>query len=121
MQKEIHLEAFQCSKQAVQLWKDGWFKQPAEEEVSGHSHFQNPNDPSIKEPVMISGKDTDEVDNDFFLVPVAVRDHASELMTSFPIENRLTGQARPAFCLQREAAEPVSMACRPTACVMKRS
>lgn len=101
MQKEIHLEAFQCSKQAVQLWKDGWFKQPADDEVSGHSHFQNPNDPSIKEPVMISGKDTDEVDNDFFLVPVAVRDHASELMTSFPIENRLTGQARPALSLQR--------------------
>lgn len=92
VQKEIHLEAYQCSEQAVQLYKDGWLKEPVKEEVSGSSHFQNPNDDAIKEPVMISGKDTDTVDNDFFLVPTSVRGHKGPVMTSFPIENRLTGQ-----------------------------
>lgn len=52
----------------------------------------NPKEPDIKAPVMISGKDTDEVDNDFFLVPLAVRDHEGSLLSSFPVENRLTGQ-----------------------------
>jgi nuclear protein localization protein 4 homolog len=54
--------------------------------------MKNPNDAEVKLPVMISGKDTDEVDNDFFLVPVAVRDHEGPLMSSFSVENRLTGQ-----------------------------
>lgn len=54
--------------------------------------MQNPKEPDVKEPVMISGKDTDEVDNDFFLVPLAVRDHVGSLLSSFPVENRLTGQ-----------------------------
>jgi hypothetical protein len=93
MQKEIHLEAFQCSKQAVQLWTDGWFREPGEE-VSGVSKMKHPNDASVTLPVMISGKDVDEVDNDFFLVPLAVKDHQGPLLTSFPIENRLTGQVR---------------------------
>ena len=61
LQKEVHLEAFQCSAQAVQLWKDGWFREPDPDEVSAFSHFHNPRDASVKEPVMISGKDTDEV------------------------------------------------------------
>ena len=87
----MHLEAFQCSNQAVNLWKEGWFCKPGEE-VSGESHLQNPNDPSVKLPVMISGKDTDTVDNDFFLVAVAVRDHEGPLFTSYAVENRLTGQ-----------------------------
>ena len=92
VQKEVHLEAYQCSEQAVQLYKDGWLKEPVKEELSGMSHFRNPHDDTIDKPVMISGLDTDEVDNDFFLVPVAVRDHKAKLMTSFPVENRLTGQ-----------------------------
>jgi hypothetical protein len=40
-----------------------------------------------------------QVDNDFFLVPVAVRDHASDVLTTFPVENRLTGQVNPPFSL----------------------
>jgi hypothetical protein len=92
-QKEIHLEAFQCSKQAVQLWTDGWFREPGEE-VSGVSKMKHPNDASVTLPVMISGKDVDEVDNDFFLVPLAVKDHQGPLLTSFPVEHRLTGQVR---------------------------
>jgi hypothetical protein len=92
LQKEIHLEVYQCSKQAVQLWTDGWFKELTDESVSGMAHLRNANDESIKLPVMISGKDTDEVDIDFFLVPVALKDHQGRWMSSFPVENRLTGQ-----------------------------
>lgn len=91
LQREVHLEAFQCSDQAVKLWSEGWFKDVGEA-VSGSSKMQNPKEPDVKEPVMISGKDTNEVDNDFFLVPLAVRDHVGSLLSSFPVENRLTGQ-----------------------------
>ena len=94
MQKEVHLEAFQCSKQAVQLWKDGWFQPPGEDEVSGMARMCNPNDADAKLPVMVAGKDTDEVDIDFFRVPVALKDHQGRWMSSFPVENRLTGQVR---------------------------
>lgn len=93
VQREVHLEAFQCSNQAVQLWKDGWFREPDKDaEISGVSNMKNPHDAEVKLPVMISGKDTDEVDNDFFLVPVAVKDHEGPFMSSFAVENRLTGQ-----------------------------
>lgn len=93
VQKEVHLEAFQCSDQAVKLWSEGWFKEIGEK-ASGLSKMRNPKEPDVKAPVMISGKDTDEVDNDFFLVPLAVRDHEGSLLSSFPVENRLTGQVR---------------------------
>eukprot|EP00892_Ulva_mutabilis_P011724 jgi/Ulvmu1/8924/UM005_0015.1 len=89
--REVHLEAFQCSDQAVKLWSEGWF-QDVGDKVSGLSRMKNPKEPDIQAPVMISGKDTDEVDNDFFLVPLAVKDHEGSLLSSFPVENRLTGQ-----------------------------
>ncbi len=38
------------------------------------------------------GKDADEADNDYFLCPVRILDHAGKLLTSFPVENRLTPQ-----------------------------
>lgn len=90
-QVEVHLEAFQCSKQAVELWRDGWFQVPGAD-VSGTMRMKHPREPDVKLPVMIAGKDTDEVDNDFFLVPVPVRDHDGPLLSSFPVENRLTSQ-----------------------------
>lgn len=37
----------------------------------------------------LTGKDMDEVDNDFFLCTVKIMDHASILMSEFPVENRL--------------------------------
>jgi hypothetical protein len=90
--QEIHLEVFQMSKQAVQLYKDGWFVPPAEAAVLGHTKMQHPTDKSVKLPVMITTNDTDEVDNDFWLVAMPVLDHAGPWMLSFQVENRLTGQ-----------------------------
>ncbi|KAI5015746.1 hypothetical protein ZWY2020_057136 [Hordeum vulgare] len=43
--------------------------------------------PRCKE-VIAGGKDTMEVDNDFFLVPVNFFDHQGPLSTGFPVENR---------------------------------
>jgi hypothetical protein len=100
VQEEVHLEAFQCSKQAVALWKEGWFQD--QEKLSGHSKLKNPNDLTIDKPVMISGLDTDEIDNDFFLVAVAVKDHVGPFLTSFAVENRLTGQVCFAVALSIE-------------------
>ena len=36
-----------------------------------------------------AGKDTDEVDNDFFLCAVKILDYESNLLTDFAVENRL--------------------------------
>lgn len=40
----------------------------------------------------MAGKDVKEVDNDYFLIPVSIKDHEGPLRTTFPIENRLLPQ-----------------------------
>lgn len=42
--------------------------------------------------MIVAVKDLGEVDNDYFLIPVGIRDHEGPLHTSFPIENRLLPQ-----------------------------
>ena len=49
-------------------------------------------EPKKKDPVIVAGKDVSEVDVDYFLIPVNIRDHEGPLFTSFPIENRLIPQ-----------------------------
>eukprot|EP00878_Enallax_costatus_P008492 GHUV01008876.1.p1 GENE.GHUV01008876.1~~GHUV01008876.1.p1 ORF type:complete len:370 (+),score=103.71 GHUV01008876.1:1393-2502(+) len=88
----VHFEAFQCSEQAVQLCKDGWFL-PPDGEPSGVSKMKNPKEPNLEEAIIVAGKDASEVDNDFFLVALPILDHQGPLMTSFPVENRLTPQS----------------------------
>lgn len=51
-------------------------------------------DPKDKNPVIIAGKDVDEVDNDFFLCPVKILDHTGSLSCTFPVENRLIPQGK---------------------------
>ena len=43
-------------------------------------------------PVIVAGKDEGELDNDYFLVPVAVKDHEGPLENKFPVEHRLLPQ-----------------------------
>eukprot|EP00882_Tetradesmus_deserticola_P019503 GHRQ01020994.1.p1 GENE.GHRQ01020994.1~~GHRQ01020994.1.p1 ORF type:complete len:182 (+),score=78.20 GHRQ01020994.1:3-548(+) len=87
----VHFEAFQCSEQAVQLYKDGWFV--PETEPSGVSKMQNPKEPNVEQAVIVASKDADSVDNDWFLCACAILDHAGPLLTSFPVENRLIPQS----------------------------
>ncbi|KAL4856070.1 NPL4-like protein 1 [Chlorella vulgaris] len=89
-QPEVHYEVFQVSDQCVQLWKQGWFQQ--QEEPGGTSTLRNPQDPKDAAPVIVAGKDVGELDNDYFLVPVAVKDHEGPLENKFPVENRLLPQ-----------------------------
>ncbi|KAJ9529335.1 hypothetical protein QJQ45_008013, partial [Haematococcus lacustris] len=99
----VHFEAFQCSKQCVQLAKDGWLVPPGGS-PGGVTQLRNPADPAAKEPVMVAarvvswslsaGKDAGEVDNDYFLCPVKIADHEGPLTSSFPIENRLLPQGK---------------------------
>ena len=49
-------------------------------------------EPTHKQPVIVAGKDVKEVDNDYFLIPVSIKDHEGPLRTTFPIENRLLPQ-----------------------------
>lgn len=79
---DVHFEAFQLSDQCFKLWKDGWFVDDCEE--------LDPKLSRMKKDVVILGKDTRDVDNDFFLVLVKILDHQGFLSCSFPIENRIT-------------------------------
>lgn len=79
---DVHFEAFQLSDICVKLFKDGLFVTDPP-----------PEDPKVsrmKKDVVIGVKDTREVDNDFFLVPVSISDHQGPLTSSFPVENRIS-------------------------------
>lgn len=86
---EVHFEAFQVSKQCVQLFQEGWFSQA---ETENYLKVTNPKDPKDKTPVIVARKDVGEVDVDYFLVPVGIKDHEGVVMNSFAIENRLLPQ-----------------------------
>ena len=104
---EVHFEAFQVSSQCVKLWQEGWFKLPSTDNddndddkaaaaaavlSSGTIALQNPKDLLDKTPVIVARKDVGEIDADYFLVPVGIKDHEGPVMTTFPIENRLLAQ-----------------------------
>ncbi|EFJ04855.1 hypothetical protein SELMODRAFT_187743 [Selaginella moellendorffii] len=79
---DVQFESFQLSDQCIKLWKEGWFVQDAED--------VNPKLSRMNKEVVILGKDTRDVDNVLFLVPVKILDHQGPLSCNFPIENRLT-------------------------------
>jgi len=81
--KSVSFEPFQVSEQCVALFKDGWFAEDAAEDA-GLTRLN-------KEVIVVDkvSKDVTEVDNDRFLVPVKILDHAGPLATTFPVENRL--------------------------------
>ena len=101
---EVHFEAFQVSAQCVKLWEEGWFsfdsgvdsgsnqKSTGASATGATMPVNNPKDPLDKTPVIVASKDVAEVEADYFLVPVGIKDHEGPLMTSFPIENRLLPQ-----------------------------
>lgn len=64
---DVHFEAFQLSDQCVKLFKDDWFVENVPD--------LDPKLTRMKKDVVILGKDTYDVDNDFFLVPVKIFDH----------------------------------------------
>lgn len=84
----VHFEAFQCSQQAAKLQKEGWFRTDIDM-TTGFAKMVDPREPQKKEPIVVAGKDVDEVDNDFFLCTVKILDHESGYLADFPIENRL--------------------------------
>ena len=118
---DVHFEAFQVSAQCVKLNREGWLKPGNEDESgggcssnssgnnanggepstaaatatcapSGVSRLVDPKEPKKKNPVIVAGKDASQVDNDYFLVPVPIRDHGGPLRASFAVENRLLPQ-----------------------------
>ncbi|PIN08189.1 Nuclear pore complex, rNpl4 component (sc Npl4) [Handroanthus impetiginosus] len=78
---DVHFEAFQMSDMCVRLFKEGWFERDMQEEI-------DPKLSKMKKDVVVGGKDTRDVDNDFFLVVVKISDHQGPLSSTFPIENR---------------------------------
>ncbi|CAI9785638.1 unnamed protein product [Fraxinus pennsylvanica] len=78
---DVHFEAFQMSDMCVRLFKEGWFEKDIQGEV-------DPKLSRMTKDVVVAGKDTREVDNDFFLVVVKIFDHQGPLSSTFPIENR---------------------------------
>ena len=65
---DVHFAAFQMSEVCVKLCKDGVL----ETEVTD---YDDPRLSKMRKEVIAGGKDTMEVDNDFFLVPVKISDH----------------------------------------------
>ncbi|CAL5427911.1 unnamed protein product [Camellia sinensis] len=80
---DVHFEAFQMSDMCIRLFKEGWFDTEIGED-------DDPKLSKMKKEVVVGGKDTKEVDNDFFLVVVKIFDHQGPLSSTFPIENRNT-------------------------------
>ncbi|KAK1662365.1 hypothetical protein QYE76_050524 [Lolium multiflorum] len=78
---DVHFEAFQMSEVCVKLFKDGVLE-------TDIADSDDPRLSKMRKEVIAGGKDTMEVDNDFFLVPVKISDHQGPLSTGFPIENR---------------------------------
>jgi nuclear protein localization protein 4 homolog len=121
----------QVSEQCVKLWREGWFQKGQRSSSAGghandgsaHSNgngpvhdartsgmmpLVNPNDPRDETPVIVAGKDVAEVDADYFLVPVGIKDHTGPLLNQFAVENRLLPQGKTeakAF-MQRLASRP---------------
>ena len=89
----------------MRLWKEGWF-QP-EDGPSGTSVLLNPSEPKNATPVILAGKDVGEVDNDYFLIPVGIRDHEGPLGSSFAIENRLLPQGKAELKAHLQARSPL--------------
>lgn len=65
---DVHFEAFQMSDMCIRLFKEGWFEKEIGEK-------DDPKLSKMKKEVVVGGKDTKEVDNDFFLVVVKIFDH----------------------------------------------
>jgi len=84
----VHFEAFQCSNQACKLQREGWFREDVDM-TTGMAKMIDPREPKKPLPIVVAGKDMDEVDTDFFLCNVKILDHEAILMVEFPIENRL--------------------------------
>ncbi|KAJ1688580.1 hypothetical protein LUZ63_019970 [Rhynchospora breviuscula] len=80
---DVHLEAFQMSDMCLKLFRDGLLQTDLPEDA-------DPRLSRVNKEVVVAGKDTKEVDNDFFLVPVKISDHQGPLQCTFPIENRIT-------------------------------
>jgi nuclear protein localization family protein 4 len=76
---DVHFEAFQMNEVCVKMFKDGVL----ETEIGDSD---DPRMSKMRKEVIAKGKDTMEVDNDFFLVPV--KRSQGPLSTGFPIENR---------------------------------
>lgn len=111
---DVHFEAFQVSAQCVKLNREGWLRpgnngeeknesngngsssngggEKKNPSPSGVSRLVDPKEPKKKNPVIVAGKDASQVDNDYFLVPVPIRDHGGPLRASFAVENRLLPQ-----------------------------
>ncbi|KAA8543176.1 hypothetical protein F0562_021329 [Nyssa sinensis] len=78
---DVHFEAFQMSDMCIRLYKERWFETEIPKDF-------DPKLSRMKKDVVVGGKDTREVDNDFFLVVVKIFDHQGPLSSTFPIENR---------------------------------
>ena len=57
--------------------------------------------------MIVAGKDVGEVDVDYFLIPVNIRDHEGPLRCSFPVENRLLPQGG----LLQKSFNPLKIIC----------
>jgi len=100
-QVSVSFEAFQCSRQCVDIYTKGWFApmEAYDEEKEGAGSGSDEDGDGVDvgrtkftQDVVHTGKDVREVENDFFLCVVKILDHEGPFTSTFPIENRLIPQ-----------------------------
>lgn len=69
---DVHFEAFQMSDMCLKLFRDSLLETEFSEDA-------DPRLSIVKKEVVVASKDTKEVDNDFFLVPVKIADHQVQI------------------------------------------
>ena len=82
----VHFEAFQCSKQCVRLFSEGWLVPGTDDQKFVATSLE-------KEVVVVAGRDARRIENEFLFTVVPIKDHTGPLLSAFPVENRLTGQS----------------------------
>jgi len=102
---QVHVEAYCVSKQLEDLVADGWVTDAPPE--SNVLRMRNPKAPEDATPLIVASKSVGEVDVEWFLLTVPIKDHTGTLRTEFPIENRMIPQT--SSDLKRCLGGPASM------------
>eukprot|EP00761_Pharyngomonas_kirbyi_P013724 gb/GECH01013753.1/.p1 GENE.gb/GECH01013753.1/~~gb/GECH01013753.1/.p1 ORF type:complete len:435 (+),score=136.54 gb/GECH01013753.1/:1-1305(+) len=91
---KTQMEAFQVSKQCVDLYKDGFFEEHEDSKML-----------KTRKPIHVEKKETDEVDCAFFVTAVPIKEGISPFKTQFPIENRPYAEKTPSIQTLKEVLE----------------
>ena len=89
----VHFEAFQVSDQLVELVRDGWVTKDGAPAQTNQITMRNPKHPEDETPLIVERQDVGKVDVHWFLLTIPIQNQNGNISTTFPVENRMTGQS----------------------------